>query len=325
MSLENNELKLSIVRDFYASLGVMDLSRKYNISHRTISDFIQGKTYKDWWLDYNEKIEAGIYNKRQGPKILTIDIETSPITASVWRCWKQNVGLNQIQTDWYVISFAAKWFHEDEVVYMDKRDSWQDEDDKELLEHIWKLLDEADIIVTQNGKGFDEKKLNARFIFNGMQPPSSYRHIDTLEIAKRHFGFTSNKLEYMTEKLCKTYKKLLHQKFPGFYLWKECLENGNLEAWDEMQDYNINDVLSLEELYTILRPWYKAHPNVNLYYDDNKVRCKCGSEHMEHNGYVYTNLSKFDRFRCGDCGGEVRGRVNLLPKDKRESLRGNIV
>ena len=179
-------------------------------------------------------------------------------------------------------------------------------------------------IVTQNGKKFDAKKLNARFIMNGMKPPSSYKHVDTLQIAKRHFGFTSNKLEFMTDKLCKVYKKLQHGKFPGFELWKQCLL-GNMDAWDEIQEYNIHDVLSLEELYVILRPWMNNHPNINLYYEDYSIRCSCGSTNLEHNGYAYTNLSKFDKFQCQDCGSEVRGRVNLLTKEKRDTLRMNVL
>lgn len=96
------------------------------------------------------------------------------------------------------------------------------------------MLDEADIVITQNGRKFDQKKLNARFILNGFKPPSSYKHIDTLVIARKHFGFTSNKLKYMTDKLCTKYKKLDHSKFPGMELWRECLK-GNSEAWTEME------------------------------------------------------------------------------------------
>lgn len=109
------------------------------------------------------------------------------------------------------------------------------------------MLDEAEIVITQNGKKFDQKKLNARFILNGFQPPSSYKHIDTLCIARKHFGFTSNKLSQLTDKLCKKYKKLSHNNFPGFELWQECIK-GNIEAWNEMEKYNRQDVLSLEEL-----------------------------------------------------------------------------
>lgn len=258
-----------------------------------------------------------------GPRILILDVETAPVLGNVWQLFQQNVALNQIQRDSYLLSFAAKWLGEDEVFYYDKRDSWDTEDDSELLEPLWHLMDEADIVLGQNSIRFDEKRINARFIINGFPPPSSYRSIDTLQMAKRHFGFTSNKLEYMTEKLCKKYKKLKHKNYPGFELWSGMLR-GELAAFEACQEYNIYDILSTEELYTILRPWYKAHPNVNVYYDDNATRCKCGSLDWEHDGYTHTNLAKYDRFRCQDCGAEIRGSVNLLPKEKRATLGRNV-
>src|SRR6185295_9016112 len=100
--------------------------------------------------------------------------------------------------------------------------------EKTILQSIWKLLDEADVVITQNGKSFDSRKLNARFIHYGMRPPSPYRHIDTYLLVKAAAEFTSNKLEYLTDKLCKRYKKLSHSKFPGMSLWRECM-NGNIE------------------------------------------------------------------------------------------------
>ncbi len=261
--------------------------------------------------------------KQHNAKMLVLDIETAPVLANVWGLFQQNVGLNMIHQDWYVLSYCAKWVGSDEVFYEDKRSSYNTEDDSELLKGIWHLINEADIVIGQNSVRFDTKKLNARFLLNGMPPPSSYRQIDTLHMAKKSFGFTSNKLEYMTDKLCKKYKKLSHGNFAGFELWKQCLA-GNPDAWQEMQDYNINDVLSTEELYTILRPWTKNHPNMNLYHDSEEVLCSCGHSEWEHAGYHYTNLSKFDKFRCKHCGAENRGRVNLVPKTKRETLRGNL-
>ncbi len=255
------------------------------------------------------------------PKVLVYDIETAPVLASVWGLFDQNVGLNMVKSDWHIMSWSAKWLDapENEVMYMDQRNKKNIEDDKELLKEIWSLLDEADMVITQNGKKFDQKKLNARFILNGMQPPSSYKHIDTLRIAKKHFAFTSNKLAFMTDKLCVKYKKLDHGKFPGFELWKECMA-GNLEAWQEMEDYNRHDVLSLEELYHKLIPWDNTF-NFNVYHDENKVICRCGSESFSKNGFYYTTASKFQKYKCKSCGHETRSKVNLLSKDKRKSLR----
>jgi hypothetical protein len=258
---------------------------------------------------------------QKGPKILIFDVETAPIVAYVWSLWDQNVGLNQIEKDWHLLSWSAKWLGdpEDKVMYQDQRGRRNKEDDKELLKGIWKLLDEADIVIGQNSKSFDHKKLNARFIMNGMKPPSSYRHIDTKILAKRHFGFTSNRLEYMTDKLCTKYKKQKHAKFFGFYLWLECMKD-NMEAWEEMEMYNKYDVLSLEELYYKLIPWDNSI-NFNVYSECVDTVCTCGNEEFKHSGFYYTNTSKFDKYQCTKCGSEVRGRVNLLSKEKRKSLK----
>lgn len=248
-------------------------------------------------------------NGDDAPKILLLDIETMPIMANVWSIWQQNVGLNMIERDWSVLSWAAKWYHDspEEIMYMDQRNAKDINDDKKILKEIWKLLDEADIVVGQNSKAFDIKKLNARFIMHGMKPPSSFRQIDTKIIAKRHFAFTSNKLEYMTDKLCTKYKKLKHGKFPGFSMWAECMK-GNIEAWEEMEEYNKYDVLSLEELYEILLPWDDSI-NFTMYFEDDV--CSCGNTEFKKNGFYYTNASKFQKYKCKNCGTEFRGKKNL--------------
>lgn len=256
------------------------------------------------------------------PKVLILDIETKPIIAHVWQLWDNNVSLGQIQSDWSVLSWAAKWLDKDKVMYMDQRHSKNIDDDKKILEEMWKLLDECDVVLTQNGRAFDIKKLNARFIINGMQPPSSFKHIDTYRIAKSVFGFTSNKLEYMTDKLCTKYKKLKHKKFPGHEMWAECLK-GNKAAWRAMEKYNKYDVLSLEELYHKLAPW-DSSINFELYSDDADMRCNCGSTKFKKRGFFFTNSGKFQRYKCKKCGAETRSRQNQFSKEKKKSIRVGI-
>jgi DNA polymerase elongation subunit (family B) len=233
------------------------------------------------------------------PKCLVIDIETSPIVAHVWGLRDQNISLSQIVKDWQVIAFAAKWLGESKVFYTDTR---RDKDDKSLLKQVWQLLDEADILITQNGQNFDSRKLNARFIQYGMKPPKPYRHLDTYKIAKAAAEFTSHKLEYLTEKLCVKYKKLSHKKFPGMSLWNECLK-GNTAAWNEMRTYNIRDVLSTEELYTKLQGWTpKTAPSASL------IGCvSCGSMAVEKRGTDRTAATLWQRLHCTSCGKWFRG------------------
>lgn len=236
------------------------------------------------------------------PKVLFLDIETAPIMAYTWGIWDQNVGINQIKHDWYILSWAAKWLDSKSVQQMDQRKSKDIRNDKSILQRLWTLLDLADIIVTQNGKSFDIKKINARFVQHGIRPPSSFKQIDTKLLAKKHFGFTSNSLEYMTDKLCTKYKKLKHKKFPGMELWIECLK-GNKSAWEEMAKYNIHDVLALEELYKKLIPWDNS-VNFNVYRDN--IVCTCGSTNFKRNGFFYASTGRYQRYSCKKCGSELR-------------------
>lgn len=255
------------------------------------------------------------------PKVLLFDIETAPILAHVWGLWDNNVALNQIVSDWHILSWSAKWLDSppNEVMYMDQRGVKNIEDDERILKEIWDLLDEADIVITQNGRSFDQRKLQARFLLNKFKPNSSYKHIDVKLLAQKLFGFSSHKLEYMTDKICRKYKKLKHKKFPGHELWTECLK-GNIEAWKEMETYNKNDVLSLEELYKELSPW-DTSINVNLYHDAHDHVCSCGSKDHTRNGFYYTAVGKFQRYKCKACGAETRDRINLFSKEKKASLK----
>jgi DNA polymerase elongation subunit (family B) len=227
--------------------------------------------------------------------VLVLDIETQPIVAYVWNLKEQFVALNQIKEDWQIMAWSAKWLNSDLVVYHDKRN---DKNDKRILKVLWDFLDKADIVVTQNGQSFDIPKINARFILHGMKPPSPVKHLDTYRIAKKVFEFTSNKLEYLTDKLCTKYKKLSHKKFRGMSLWTECLA-GNRKAWDAMKEYNIHDVLSTEELYNKLKAWTpQSMPSVY-----NNGTCPvCGEAKLQKRGTERKAKLVYQRLHCQACG-----------------------
>src|SRR5690606_28100281 len=92
-------------------------------------------------------------------KTVILDIETCAIQAHVWGLWNQNVSLNMIQEDWRLLSFAAKELGDDRITYLEARHPNQE---RKVLRAIWRILNEADIVVAHNGKKFDIKKINAR-------------------------------------------------------------------------------------------------------------------------------------------------------------------
>jgi DNA polymerase elongation subunit (family B) len=256
---------------------------------------------------------------KKSPKILLFDIETLPLEAYVWSLWQDSVGLNMVKEDWSVLGWCAKWYGEEEVFYADVGGQRNLRDDKKILKQLHKLLDEADIVVGHNSDAFDVKKVNARFALHGMQPPSSYKRMDTKKLAKKHFKFTSNKLAYLTDNLCKRYKKLSHGKFPGFKMWEECLKR-NKEAYKELKEYNIYDVLSLEELFSIMLPWESASLfDAYGHADDNQ--CTCGNKTFKKCGFQYTTTGKFQKHKCKNCGAEYKDSVNLLSKEEKPKRR----
>lgn len=308
ISLSTKDWKdLAVEMATTTNLSWRKIAKSLQVSKSTVSDYLR-----------KELKEFHKYKDQSKKSLLFIDIETAPLISHMWSLWQNGFGLNQLQEDWYILSFTAKWSDSEEIIYYDQRNAENKEDDKKLLQKIWNLLDKADFVVGHNIRKFDTKKINARFILNGMTKPATFRQIDTLEMAKANFAFTSNKLEYLTDKLCTKYKKSKHKKFHGHTLWSECLKN-NPEAWEEMREYNVMDVLSNQELFEILLPWDNRLPNFDLYTDE-----VIDLSEWEPNGYHYTNLAKYTRYRHRVTGQQRRGRVNLLSKEKRQSLLANI-
>lgn len=235
---------------------------------------------------------------------LVLDVETSPILAYIWELGEQHVSLNQIHTDWYIMAWSAKWLGDppNKAVYYDLR-NLKPGNDKPILKPLWEMLNDADIVITQNGEHFDSRKINARFMLHGMTPPKPYQHIDTYKLVKKVASFTSNKLEYLTDKFCTKHKKVTHGKFPGLSLWIECIK-GNKEAWEEMKYYNVKDILSTEELYLTLKAWTPESMPKMYQLTDNSDTCHtCGYVGKMRVGRPRIRKSGvYTQNRCPSCG-----------------------
>ena len=259
-------------------------------------------------------------------KILLLDIETAPSLSYIWSLYTEVMSMDFVIDDWYILCWSAKWLGEKELISSSLTDfpatyKKDIQDDKEVMKKLWKLLDEADIMVAHNGKKFDRKKVNTRFMIHGMPPPSPYKIVDTLLIARAHFAFTSNKLGDLSVFLGLG-KKV---KTGGFELWKACLQ-GIESAWNKMIKYCKKDVILLEKVYLKLRAWDSLHPNMGIFEDGEIKMCpKCGSN-VRKEGFTYTNVSKFQRYQCKNkkCNAWSRDRTNLITKEKSKSLITNI-
>ena len=225
-------------------------------------------------------------------KILLWDLETSPHLANVWSLWDQNVPLVRLRETGEVICFASQWLDSKKVEFY----STHHHGKEAMLQAAWDLMNEADALVSWNGKSFDTKTMHKEFLLAGMSPPSPSKEIDLMLVAKKQFRLVSNKLEYVSKALGLE-GKAQHE---GFELWLSCMA-GDDRAWGRMKRYNIQDVRLLKDIYYKLQPWIVNHPSVALY-DDHEGCPSCGSENLRKEGFAYTSLGKFQRYVCIDCG-----------------------
>ena len=247
------------------------------------------------------------YEESELPKILLFDVETSFYHFVGWGTYKQYIQHYQITEHQYIISWAAKWLYDENVQsdVVTPKES-KNRDDKRILKSIHKLLDEADIVVGHNGDRFDLRKLRWRFISQGMAPPSPFKIIDTLKVARREFFAPSYKQDFLTK-----YFKLENKIQTDFQLWVDC-EAGIPEKLEEMVEYNRHDVMGLEDLYLKIRPYIRNHPNLGVLMEDD-ICPTCGSKHLQETSSVYlTSANKFPVYKCEKCETPyIRGKRNI--------------
>ncbi len=289
---------------------ILEFDRKANVDDATCCEFnITHETlarYRRWSKEQPAKEPV----KPTLPRILSFDIETAPARGEFWGLFKQNIGINQILKDPFIICWSAKWLGEDEILSsIVSPSAARDGNDGRVAYEMWRLLNEADIVVAQNGDRFDIPWVNARLLLWGMPPPIPYQTVDTLKVLKK-FKFISRKLDYISGLFFGRHKlKTEHQ------LWTRC-GDGDREALAEMLAYNKEDVVLLEDLYLLLRPWIKGHPNLNLFTDET-VCPACGKpDLLPIEGKFYgTKVGKYPILRC-KCGHIAQTGENQLKNTK---------
>lgn len=294
------------------------------------ADFMQqevssGKTLAEVQKSFIEKIK----DNNQGAKIFLGDVETSYTISYHFGRFKQFISPKQVIQEPYMLTFAGKWLHNPSI-FSRKLPDYPEEfardhkSDRKLIEDLWQVLDECDIFVAHNAR-FDRGWANQRFAYYGMQPPSPYITIDTLAGLKEAFSLPSNSLEAACNYFELDSRKLSNG---GAELWRRCME-GDPEAFEEMESYNIGDIPTLEELYLTVRPYMRKHPNIALFHPDQSVmRCvRCGSDDLveEKGKSAHTFLSKFKVYRCQECGSCARDRQNVREKAAMKKTLANIL
>jgi len=298
--------------------SIRDASRAVGVHKNAIDEALNkpSRTCKNFRWKSHDPRQVVIHTIDAPAKILILDIETAPMDAWVWNMWKQNIYAGQLISDWYMLTWSVKWLGEEEVD-SDRLTSEEAimQDDSRLLRNLWGYLEEADVVVAHNGDKFDVPRIKTRFLANGLNPPSFYKQLDTLKVAKKEFDFPHNSLDAIANFLG------LEGKLPtDMKLWIAA-RTGDIDALSEMEEYNIQDVRVLEDVYLRLRPWIKSHPNLDLYVDSSEPTCPhCGSKNINvvPGKYVYTQAVKYQMLRCSDCRAIARSKKGIKFEYKKQ-------
>lgn len=242
------------------------------------------------------------------PKIVLYDLETLPILPEALKVWTQlsnYPGLTFKASINSIICFGWKILGESKTHVISAWDfpEWLEDvnNDRPLLEKAIEILSDADGIITQNGKKFDEKFLQTRLLLRGMDTLPKLKHVDTKILAGR-FSFFSNSLKYLAEQL--TERRKIENE--GWNLWCR-VHRRDTEACAEMAEYCKGDIDALEAIFKRLRSaasGANTMPNQNLFVvGGSKNLCpNCGSTRLVSNGTRTTMTRSYRRYRCVDCG-----------------------
>lgn len=298
------------------------IGRVLNIGKSTVNDFLAAqRNIGEELLEGAKHLAEQRATKSAPPaRILIIDIETAPFLAYTFRRWKTNIGQENVEKEGYILCYAAKWFGDDNIIFSRVQEP---ENDFEIVKEMKTLIDQADIVVAHNAVKFDMPTIATRMLFHGMTPFAPHKVVDTLKIAKQQFRFPSNSLESIAAYLGLAEQKMKHS---GFGLWKRVMQMDE-EAWNEMEEYNIQDILVLEKVYEKLRSWDKFAPNMALYTASSVPRCVvCASSELEKlDKLSHTALSSFHTMRCKCCGKVMRTRHNVRSKEEMQATLVNVM
>lgn len=237
----------------------------------------------------------------QGPKVLTIDLETSPALVWTWSLWKPVIGIEQVEEPTRMICFTAAW-ETGKVMF---HSEWTDGTEN-MLDALYALLSEADVVQHWNGTSFDEPHIRRELLEAGYPPLPPFKTVDLMQWVKRNTRFLSNKLDWVAQRLLADRKK----KHEGFTLWLKVLR-GDPVAQKRMEVYAKQDTALTRRLGQKLRPYIASFPHAGLYTITDDVICRCGSDNLERRGAYYAKTFTYQRYRCRDCGAWNRGRKNV--------------
>lgn len=241
------------------------------------------------------------------PKVLFLDIETSPIKAWIWRTGKQFISHDQVVKGdrTKIICIAYKWEHKGRVEAL----SWNNktQDCSKLIDSMVKLIEQADVVIAHNGDKFDIKHINTQRLLCNQPPISWPTSEDTLKQFRQTFSLPTYRLDYISKLLLGEGKSPM-----AFQDWIDIVENHSEKALAKMIKYCKRDVKLMAKAYAKVKPFLKPKANRSQIINHNPSGCpSCGSQKINKRGTSILATGRYPRFFCTACGHIFRSTLRL--------------
>jgi len=241
------------------------------------------------------------------PRIILWDLETLPNLLEALKIWpgiSNYPGLSLKATINTIICAGWKVLGEKEthcISAWDFKTRWKRNvnDDYMVCKELYKVLKDADAIVTHNGKRFDLPFLKTRLEKHNLPTlPKTLRHIDTCSVSKQNLSPFNNRLNTLGEQFVGE-EKMGHEGWP---MWVKVWHRDAV-AQENMKQYCMQDVRLLEKIYLKLRKHSDKVPNHALFGDNIHKNCpNCGSVSITKEGLRPAGKILRQRWLCKSCG-----------------------
>lgn len=175
-------------------------------------------------------------------------------------------------------------------------------DDYVVVKTLHALINEADIIVAHNGDAFDWKHFKARCAFHNIPIPKPVKMIDTMKIARKHFGrgAMGNSIDNLGRFLGVSYKS----NSPDWHK----IARADLQELLRCGKYCKQDVNVMKQIFS--KMWDLGMiDNINLNpIMGTKNNCRaCGRDSLIITGETYTNSHAYEQKQCTKCNTYQKG------------------
>lgn len=231
-----------------------------------------------------------------GFKRLFFDIETSYNQGWFWQpSYQTSITYDQIIKPSAIICICYKWQGSNKVHHL----TWDKGCDKKMVKDFYKIIEEADEVVSHNGDKFDLKWIRTRFLLYGFVGMPEIKSIDTLKISRSKFKFPSNRLDAIGKFLGFGGK----YDTGGIQLWHDIIQKNSRSAMSKMVEYCKRDVDLLEKVFLKLEGYAKPKTHVAVFAGGDKADCPyCAGTNIKIKDRAISSTGAVKvRMTCKDC------------------------